>query len=159
MIRARIRKETDKSIAKSGFSRFLFYFVQFTWGLSVNLIGGIVFLILLKKYRHERFKNAFVTYVPGNWGGVSLGLFIFMADKKGEGWTQNTKIHEYGHTIQCLFLGPFYWIIIALPSVVWCNLFRSYREKNKASYYKLYCESWANSLGVSWSGMKQYGIK
>ena len=27
---------------------FLFYFVQWTWGLPVNLVGGIAFLICTK---------------------------------------------------------------------------------------------------------------
>ena len=59
--------------------KFLFYLVQFTWGLPQNLVGGIGYLILKNKYKHERFHNAFVTYVPhDNFGGVSLGIFIFM---------------------------------------------------------------------------------
>ena len=59
--------------------KFLFYLVQFTWALPQNLVGGIGFLALRKKYKHERFNNAFVTYVPhDNFGGVSLGIFIFM---------------------------------------------------------------------------------
>lgn len=159
MERARIKKQKDKSIATKGFAKFLFYFVQFTWGLPVNAISGLIYLFMRKKYRTERFKNAFITYIPGNWGGLSLGLFIFMAEGKAEGWTNNTKIHEYGHTIQCLLLGPLYWVVVALPSAIWCNFFENYRKKNNVSYYKLYCESWANSWGVKWSGLKQYGIK
>ena len=159
MERARIRQVEDKSVATRGFARFLFYLVQFTWGLPVNLIGAVVYLVLYKKFRHERFKNAFITYIPGNWGGVSLGLFIFIAEGKAEGWTRNTRIHEYGHTIQCLLLGPLYWLVIGLPSAVWCNFFDGYRKKKGVSYYKLYCESWANKWGSRWSGMKQYGMK
>lgn len=159
MVRARIRKPVDKSIATKGFAKFLFYLVQFTWGLPVNAISGIIYLILKGKYRTEKFKNSYITYIPGNWGGLSLGLFIFIAEGKAEGWTNNTKIHEYGHTIQCLLLGPLYWIVVALPSAIWCNFFADYRKKNNVSYYKLYCESWANSWGVKWSGLKQFGIK
>lgn len=158
VVRAKIKKEEDKSLARKGFARFLFYLIQFTWGLPVNLIGGIGWLALRGKFRHERFKNAFVTYVPGNWGGVSLGLFIFMAEGRPDGWSRNTRIHEYGHTIQCLLLGPLYWPVIAIPSAVWCNFFDKYRKKHNVSYYKLYCESWANKWGSRWSGMKQYGL-
>ena len=43
--------------------KFLFYLVQFTWALPQNLVGGIGFLALRKKYKHERFNNAFVTSV------------------------------------------------------------------------------------------------
>lgn len=159
--RARITKPVDKSIATHGFSRFLFYLVQFTWGLPVNLVGGLMFLILwaFRHYRHEKFQNAFITYIPWNQGGLSMGLFIFMAEGREEKWTRNTRIHEYGHTIQCLLLGVFYYVVIAIPSAVWCNCFAGYRKKNNVSYYKLYCESWANKWGQKWSGLTQYGIK
>jgi hypothetical protein len=30
-------------------------------------------------------------------------------------------MHEFGHTLQCMVLGPLFFPIIALPSVVWCN--------------------------------------
>lgn len=152
-------KYDTKPKAVKGLSRFLFYFVQFTWGLPVNLISGIIYLILKNKFRTEKFENAFITYIPGNWGGLSLGLFIFIADGREKEWTDNTRIHEYGHTIQCLLLGPLYWIVVALPSAVWCNFFAGYRKRNNVSYYKLYCESWANAWGQKWSGLKQHNIK
>lgn len=148
-----------KPIAARGIGKILFYLIQFTWGLPVNMISGLIYLILRNKYRTERFRNAFITYIPGNWGGLSLGLFIFIAEGKEKQWTENTRIHEYGHTIQCLLLGPLYWVVIALPSAIWCNFFAGYRKRNNVSYYKLYCESWANSWGVKWSGLQQYGIK
>lgn len=152
-------KYDTKPKAVKGISRVLFYLIQFTWGLPVNLISGIIYLILKNKFRTERFENAFITYIPGNWGGLSLGLFIFIADGREEEWTKNTRIHEYGHTIQCLLLGPLYWIVVALPSAVWCNFFAGYRKRNNVSYYKLYCESWANVWGQKWSGLKQHNIK
>ena len=145
----------ESAKAKCGLPKFLFYLVQFTWGLPVNLIGGIVYLIYYKKCRHEKFCNSYITYLPKNWGGSSTGMFIFMCEHD-EKWTYNTRIHEYGHTIQCLLLGPFYWLVIGLPSAVWCNFFENYRKKNNVSYYKLYCESWANAWGQKWSGLKQH---
>lgn len=159
MVRAKLHAPKDRSVGTKGWGRFWFYLVQWTWGLPVNLFGGILYLCLYKKCRHERYKNARISYLPGKFGGMSLGLFIFMAEGRPEGWTANTRIHEYGHTIQCLLLGPFYWLVIGLPSAVWCNFFANYRKKNGVSYYKLYCESWANQWGSRWSGMKQYGVK
>ena len=159
MEEVRGRRAEGRPVAAGGISRVLFYLVQFTWGLPVNLFGGAMYLLLRGRFRHERFRNAFITYIPGNWGGVSLGLFIFIAEGKDEGWTRDTRIHEYGHTIQCLLLGPFYWFVIGIPSAVWCNFFGAYRRKRNISYYKLYCESWANKWGSKWSGMKQYGVK
>ncbi|MBQ3087651.1 MAG: hypothetical protein IKM24_11190 [Clostridia bacterium] len=160
MKKAKLRRPGDiRHVADKGWEKFWFYFVQWTWGLPVNAVGGLVYLILKTKFRHERFCNAWITYIPGNWGGLSLGLFIFMAEGREEGWTKNTQIHEYGHTIQCLLLGPLYWFVVAIPSAFWCNCMAKWRQKNNVSYYKLYCESWANNWGQKWSRRKQYGIK
>lgn len=164
MAKQKIKKNTkekhDKRIATSGEDRFFFYLWEFTWGLPVNLFGLIGYLVLHHKCRHEKFCNAFITYVPGDWGGVSLGVFIFMREGAAESWVHDTRIHEYGHTIQCLLLGVFYWLVIGLPSFVWCGLpyFKKLRKEKGVSYYKLYCESWANKWGQKWSGLKQLYI-
>lgn len=137
--------------------KVLFYLIQWTWGLPVNLIGGIIFLFCtkIKKRRWQHFGYAYIVYLPWNSGGLSLGLFIFMKDNhKNKVWTYNTRIHEYGHTWQCLILGPLYYIVIAVPSAIWCNFFEGYRKKNNISYYKLYCEAWANTFGQKFSKMK-----
>lgn len=142
---------------KTSIKSFLFYLVQYTWGLPVNLVGGICFLICTKvlKRRWQRFGYAYIVYLPWNAGGLSLGLFIFMKDHhKRKVWTYNTRIHEYGHTWQCLILGPLYYIVVAIPSAVWCNFFNGYRKRKGVSYYKLYCEKWANSFGQRFSHMK-----
>ncbi len=136
--------------------KILFYFVQWTWGLPVNIFGLIFYLICKAKgLSSERFGYAFITFVPWNAGGLSLGLFIFMKkDHPNKDWNYNTKIHEYGHTWQALLLGPLYWIVVGIPSAVWCNFFAGYMKKNNVSYYKLYCESWANSWGQKATGLK-----
>lgn len=146
-------KKSVKTTVKS----FLFYLVQWTWGLPVNLVGGIAYLICTKLLgrRWQHFGYARIVYLPWNAGGLSLGLFIFMKDHhKNKKWTYNTRIHEYGHTWQCLLLGPLYYLVVALPSCIWCNFFEGYRKKHNVSYYKLYCESWANAFGQKFSKMK-----
>ena len=50
---------------------------QFSWGLIQSLIGLIGFLFLIRK-RHVIYKGSVVTEVPGYWGGVTLGMFIFV---------------------------------------------------------------------------------
>ena len=142
---------------KTFFKAFLFYLVQFTWGLPVNLVGGIAFLfcVIVKKRKYQRFGYAFIVFLPWNSGGLSMGLFIFVkADHPNKTWTYNTRIHEYGHTWQCLLLGPLYYLVVAIPSAVWCNFFDGYRKRNSVSYYALYCEAWANSFGQKFSKMK-----
>lgn len=134
--------------------KFLFYLIQFTWALPQNLVGCIAYLILSRKYKHERFHNAFITYISKkNFGGVSIGIFIFINPDKKEAWLHDTRIHEYGHTIQSLVLGPLFPFVIALPSVIWCGSARlnKYRKDNDVSYYWLYCEGWANLWGARFS--------
>ena len=128
---------THKAVAAAGWPRALFYLLQFTWGLPVNLAGLTVFLFCRKRWHSERFCNSVVTYLPGNRGGLSLGVFIFLSihNPRESG---PLCAHEYGHTVQCLFLGPLYWFVVAIPSVVWCYLFDGYRKKHGISYDALY---------------------
>lgn len=145
----------DGAKLAKGAGRFLYYLVHLTWGLPVNLIGGLGYLLLYKSGRHERFCNAYITHIKKeNFGGVSLGFFIFMAEGKGDNWTYNTRIHEYGHTFQCMLLGPLYWFVIGIPSFIWCNFLASYRKKKKLSYYTFYPEKWANAWGQKFSGLR-----
>lgn len=139
---------------------FLFYLIQWTWGLPVNLVGGIIFLICKAMGRRsEKFEHAWITYLPWNQGGLSMGLFIFMKENHpNETWTYNTRIHEYGHTWQCLLLGVFYYPVIAIPSSIWCNFFEGWRRKHHKSYYIFYPEKWANAWGQKFSGMRMTDI-
>jgi len=133
---------------------FLFCLVQLTWGLPQNLAGGIGYLLLRGKYKQERYHYSFITYVDKKgFGGVSLGMFIFMNGSQSEEWQYDTRIHEYGHSIQSLLLGPLYLLVIGVPSFTWCN-FPPIAKKRKAqgkSYYDFYCEGWANLWGVRWT--------
>ncbi len=150
--------QTAPTVKRSKLFDVFFYAVQWTWCLPVNIVGLIAYLICtkIKGYKTQKFGYANIVYMPWNQGGLSMGLFIFMReDHPDKEWTYNTRIHEYGHTWQCLLLGPLYYPVVAIPSMIWCNCFKKYREKNNVSYYKLYCESWANSWGEKFSQMKR----
>ena len=58
-------------------------------------------------------------------------------------------VHEYGHTIQSLILGPLYFLIVGLPSVIWGMV-----KKPEQSYFSFYTEKWANHLGEKFTGKK-----
>ena len=153
-------KEPKRKASKV--ENFFVYLIQWTWGLPVNIVGGIAYIICTKilKHPHSKFGYANIVYLPWNAGGLSMGLFIFVRDEKEKDkWLYNVRIHEYGHTWQCLLLGPLYYLIVAIPSVIWCNCFAKYREKNNISYYKLYCEAWANVWGEKGSGLKRSETK
>lgn len=53
-------------------------------------------------------------------GGLSLGLFIFTPKDEVEN-AQLIRVHEYGHTIQSLVLGPF-MLFVGIISVAWGDL-------------------------------------
>ena len=142
----------NRTIAAAGWPRVLFYLLQVTWGLPVNLAGLILFLCFRRRFRHEKFCNGLVTLLPGNRGGLSLGIFIFLS-VRDISRSRDLCAHEYGHTIQCLFLGPLYWPAVALPSVLWYHLFEGWRNKRRVPYDALYCERWATAWGRRWSGM------
>ena len=139
----------------------LFYLLQWTWALSQNIVGGIGCLLLAMSGRHRRenYHGAVVTYVDtdnANFGGISLGMFIFFNANAGEQWQHDTRIHEFGHCVQSIVLGPLYWLVVALPSIIWCNAppFAKLHNKKETKYlyYKLYCETWANVWGTVWTG-------
>lgn len=126
----------------------LFYIIQFTWGIIQNLLGFFLYIKYHKK-EHTFYHGSIVTYHKGKWGGVSLGVFIFINGNKDDKWIRATRVHEYGHSIQSFILGPLYMLIIGLPSFLWCNLkrYRKLREEKGISYFSFYPEKWANYLG------------
>ena len=125
--------------------------LQILWGFPQTLLGFAVFL-RLRGAPHYRYHGAVVT----EWKrktGLSLGLFLFIPEGN---LGQDFLVHEYGHTIQSLVLGPLYLMIVGIPSVLWCNLrcFAKLRRKKNISYQCLYTERWANYLGERSTGEK-----
>ena len=94
--------------------RWLYYLLQFTWGLPMNLIGAIVALILIcfgkKAYRYG-WNYCFE--LPVDFG-LELGIF-FIAPING---SKYTKDHEHGHAIQNIYFGPFSIGMVSIPSAL-----------------------------------------
>ena len=121
---------------------------QWTWGLPQSLLG----LILTLKYRrcsHARVGGALATLHDGNWGGVSLGMFIFVPGGLGPEREARLLAHEYGHTFQSALLGPLYLLAVGVPSYLWANLPRNrrLRAQRRIPYESRYPENWAEALG------------
>ena len=140
--------------------RFLFILVQLTWGLPQSLLGFILFLYWRKRGApHRTYHGAIVTEWAAG-GGISLGLFVFVSEKASRYMRDGRElspaeskrgvlVHEYGHCIQSLMLGPLYLIAVGIPSNAWANLpaLRRIRREKSMSYYAVYPENWANQLG------------
>ncbi len=136
----------------------LYGIVQCTWGFLQSMLGFILFILNVKN-RHYFYHGAVVTKWKSN-SSVSLGMFVFITeepyfyDKLKKAYTKQELshrllVHEYGHTIQSLILGPFYLIVMGIPSTLWGFLpyFNKKRINNRLSYFSFFTEKWANFLG------------
>ncbi len=136
--------------------RFLYVFLQWTWGLPQNIAGAILTLFFSQADRF-RFRESVVTRWPKR-GSMALGMFLFLGSGHsascGKGpdrsFENRILVHEYGHTIQSIILGPLYLPVVGLPSLMWATVpyFQRLRHTKKISYYSMYQEKWANQLGV-----------
>ena len=130
-------------------TKVLYYIIQWTWGLPQNLIGLVIWLGC-KGERCESFHGAAVTRWRVRRGSLGLGMFLFLtkrADRK-------VLVHEYGHSVQSLILGPLFLPVVGIPSFLWAGLrvCQNYRARRKKSYYSFYPERWANALGQKVTG-------
>lgn len=124
---------------------FLNIILQCTWGILQTLVGACLLLwcvIFCKQKPFILHGDTIACVLPNKTGSLSVGLFVFLHPKAAQ--DEYVKNHEWGHTRQSLILGPLYLLIIAIPSMIWCNCFRQYREKNNVSYFVFYTEKWAN---------------
>lgn len=78
--------------------------------------------------------------------GISLSTYYIIVRRNAD---DKTIKHEKGHTIQSLYLGPLYLLVIGLPSLIWCGIYSytNWIDKFKYSYYSFYTEAWADKLG------------
>ena len=140
---------------KNKFSYPLYLFLQWTWGILQNVIGGLLYLFLILKDPRRMRGNFFGAKVI-SWkldGSAGIGMFIFLDDRLRD--PRRVLVHEYGHTIQSCILGPFYLFIIGIPSLIWANLpvFQRNRRKGRYTYSRFYPEKWANRLGRRYTGL------
>lgn len=137
---------------------FFYRLAQCTWGGLQSLVGLMVYLVH-RRNRHFLFHGAVVTEWE-NQSSVSLGMFVFVTkqpyfverlkkEHSREELAGRLLVHEYGHTIQSLFLGPLYLLLIGVPSSLWGFLpwCAKKRRTQKISYFSFFTEKWANALG------------
>jgi hypothetical protein len=128
-------------------------FLAIIWELPQTVLAALV-IILFKRRITKRisYKLSSIFYMKGFPGGISLGRFIILnekyIDKKFPGR------HEYGHSIQSLYLGWLYLLVVGIPSLIRSIVWRLFKL-DSYRYYAGYPEKWANKLGFG----KEYIIK
>ena len=111
---------------------WLYYVLNYTWGIITTIIGWIVY-VFVRLFLHTRvsekgkFGPCHWLMIGSNWGGVSIGRIFLVADYMGKVWTLHTKCHETGHSFQNAIWGPLAIFLIYISSVcrywyqVYCN--------------------------------------
>jgi len=133
--------------------QFIILLATFFWELPQTLLGLLVLafmksrgkIILIKKDNYRFFIETSAT-------GVSLGWFVFWSPSGNRfaHLVNDCRMHEYGHARQSLMLGPFYLIVVGIPSLSKVMYGRWYRRKYGQSwknYFDGFPENWADKLG------------
>ena len=95
--------------------RILYYFIQWTWGILVNIIGlnVAIFMLITGHKPHMHGPAIYFRLKKMDGFGFSLGMF-FVIGKTAD----DVKDHEFGHTIQNLVYGPIALFIVYIPSFI-----------------------------------------
>jgi hypothetical protein len=123
------------------------------WELPQNALGAALFVLqgFRRKIVRARFDREKVM-VEVNGLAVSLGLFVFFTNEDNPYVPvgRENRDHEYGHAIQSRFLGPFYLLVVGVPSemrVLYAIGHRFVTGRRWAGYYDGFPENWADRLG------------
>lgn len=126
--------------------KWVYYLLQFTWGLPMNVIGAIVALVLICfRKRPYRYGWNLCFELPVNFG-LELGIF-FIAPVGG---STHTKNHEHGHSIQNIYFGPFTIGMVSIPSAArfWVRELRYACDRPpKSKYDDIWFEGQATKSG------------
>lgn len=130
---------------------WLYYILNYTWGIITTLLGwiviGFIHIFLRKKIIESgKFGPCHYVIVGNNWGGLELGVNFLVADNMGSSWTQHTKEHESGHTFQNAIFGVFAIFLIYLPSAIRYWYQRLIKGSHKA-YDSIWFEGSASTVG------------
>lgn len=83
----------------------------FAWNYKNLGVGG--------KFRGISYRDGTaVVATGGNWTAMTMGNFIIGGKGLENDISNKTYQHEYGHYIQSQSLGPYYVMLIAIPSIM-----------------------------------------
>jgi len=111
------------------------------WQLPQTWLGAIL-LIIFGYVETLDYKGKMVYVSERFKGGISLGEVIIVHKEMN----MRVVAHEYGHSIQSMYFGPLYLLVIGLPSLFF-NILTRVGILKRETYYDRYPENWANKLG------------
>ena len=133
--------------------------LSYLWQLPQSLLAWIMMLILRIKYgkpEKQVYKGKNYYWYEGWRNGISLGNIVLL----GTVYLRLDIVkHEYGHTVQSKYSGPFYLLTFGLLSGLgnlYSRIFRTKkrgwtREASTKAYYNQPWEKQADKLGgTSW---------
>lgn len=126
----------------------------------MTLIGAIGALFFSIKGRKPHFYKGAIYFEVGGpeWGGVNFGPFFFVDTRTNP----HIVMHEWGHGIQNIILGPLMPFLVAIPSCIryWYRelLVRSGEKKyaDLPDYDSVWFEGWATKLGKKYYKVEDY---
>lgn len=131
-----------------GLKNWAVFWALWLWQLPQNLLGLLLLAIYgwsakidVKGHNHLA-PSSWIHFSKKMRGGISLGRYIILSERYETKY--NTWHHERGHSIQSMYLGPLYLLVIGLPSILWAMWWNYGRG---VSYYRFYTERWADKLG------------
>jgi hypothetical protein len=127
--------------------------IIYIWQLPQHILAWILVLLLgASTSRNESLSVLTHSYDKGPYA-LCLGdhIFIRRSRFRMQHITDRILAHEHGHAIQSHMLGPFYLLIVGIPSVaqnLLGELLRKFGyEEYRMNYYNRFPEKWADKLG------------
>ncbi|MDX1920598.1 MAG: hypothetical protein SFU25_07700 [Candidatus Caenarcaniphilales bacterium] len=141
-------------------------FLFFSWMLPNNLFAFVFASIVIGFIRDQenssftRFKDCLLVSISKDslfWRNRSVCLGSIIISPKDS--SQEILLHEYGHSLQSQRLGPLYFLIIGLPSLIRATRYSCFpscfsrysfghcKTDSKYSYFHCFVEAWADHLG------------
>ena len=130
--------------------RILFYFLSFTWGALMSIIGLLVIAVLACMKKVHVFHGRLYGIVGKDWGGLELGCFFVCGENCQSDYL---RAHECGHGLQNIIFGPLMPFIVCIPSAIryWYReiIYRKDPERYKTlpDYDSIWFEGWATNWG------------
>lgn len=95
------------------------FIVKLFWELPSNLVAVLLFFFLgVDRFTFNKEKGICIVEMSYQ-GGLTLGCFIFVSKE-----CYHLLPHEYGHVRQGWVTGPLYLLIIGIPSLIWCMIYK-----------------------------------